>query len=110
MTTIPTNTLTSTGTLAGASLSATPPPTAVSTPALEELESAEYYYNGDLNLVKSVISGGMTCYVGGYSEKVVDDEKTTDYLYTGQRIDFFSQFVGEGLSGKRNPFGVSFVG
>jgi len=64
--------------------SATPTPTGVPTePEPELLEGATYVYDGDNNLVKSVVNGKVTYYLGKlYLMRVVDSEVTVQKYYS----------------------------
>ncbi len=78
-----------------ASATSTPAPTEVVAPpdeesrsgsmllggAVSELESAAYSYDGDGNLVKSVIDGVTTLYIGDHYQEVIDGIDTTVVKY-----------------------------
>jgi hypothetical protein len=62
-----------------------------------ELESANYFYDGDGNMVKSVVNEVTTYYVGSYYEKVVDGELVTErkYYFAGSSTIAMREVEGE---------------
>jgi RHS repeat-associated protein len=72
-----------------AAMDAEPPP--------DDLENAVYVFDGDDNLVMSVVNAVTTYYVGGYYEKSVDGETVTErkYYMAGSTTIAMRTIVGE---------------